>query len=129
MCYTLYVTLVAKVNNFLKGTKMTNIENATISFVACFQNSKNVYFAKHYKNLNPPLIKIYPGRKFYKITSISEFGDGQESVTAFVDKSTGDIYKPAGWSSRAKHARGNVLSVGNGREALTPDLQYVRYLK
>ena len=108
---------------------MTNIQNATISFVAGCQNANNVYFAEHYKNSNPYLFKLYPGRKFYKVATISDAGEGQESVFCFIDKTTGDIFKPAGWASRAKHARGNVLSVGNGIEALTGDKQYIRYLK
>ena len=107
---------------------MTNVKNATISFVACFQNSKNVYFAKNYTCLTPPTLKLYPGRKFYKLTSITDGGEGQECVVAFIDKTTGDIFKPAGWNGRAKHARGNVLSDGNGIEALDQQRQHVRYL-
>ena len=32
-----------------------------------------------------------------------------ESVYAFVDKTTGDVLKPAGHSAPAKHARGNIF--------------------
>lgn len=31
-----------------------------------------------------------------------------ESVYAFVDKTTGDVLKPAGYNAPAKHARGNI---------------------
>ena len=107
---------------------MTNVKNATISFVACCQNANNVYFAKHYTNLKPCLFTLLPGRKFYKITTTNHGGEGQTSVFGFVDKTTGDIFKPASWNARAKHARGNVLSVGNGIEALDQQRQHVRYL-
>ena len=55
--------------------------------------------------------KIYEGRKDYKIVqqdydtfqNRNEYRDG--SVHAFVDKKTGDVYKPASWNKPAKHVR------------------------
>ena len=41
------------------------------------------------------------GRKYYKIVMVNN----QRSVHAFVDKKTGQVYKPAGWKSPAKHVR------------------------
>ena len=51
------------------------------------------------------------GRKYIKIIQQdydtfqdrNEYRDG--SVHAFVDKNTGEVYKPAGWKSPAKHVR------------------------
>jgi len=37
----------------------------------------------------------------------NEYRDG--SVHAFIDKNTGDVYKPASWKSPAKHVRYNLL--------------------
>ena len=59
--------------------------------------------------------KIYEGRKYYKIVqqdydtfqNRNEYRDG--SVHAFVDKKTGDVYKPASWKAPAKHVRYNLL--------------------
>lgn len=45
-------------------------------------------------------------RKFYKIIQV---GQHQRSVHAFVDKKTGDVYKPAGWKAPAKHVRFNII--------------------
>lgn len=36
------------------------------------------------------------------------------SAYAFVDKVTGDIFKPASYKSPAKHARGNIYDESNG---------------
>ena len=55
--------------------------------------------------------KIKTGKKFYKIVQISfdtfqyrnEYREG--SVHAFVDKQTGQVYKPASWAAPAKHVR------------------------
>jgi hypothetical protein len=49
-------------------------------------------------------------RKYYKIIHNSEH---QRCVHAFVDKKTGDIYKPAGWRGPAKIARFNILTEWN----------------
>ena len=63
------------------------------------------------------------GRKYSKIT------DGS-CVCCFVEKSTGDIFKPAGWKAPAKHVRGNIFSKDTGMEAVQGSFVYsVRYLK
>ena len=58
--------------------------------------------------------KVYSGKKYYKIVQQQfETWEGSKyygqyrdaSVHAFVDKKTGQIYKPAGWSKPAKHVR------------------------
>ena len=46
---------------------------------------------------------IESGRKYHKI--IMETDDGNRSVHAFVDKKTGEIYKPASYKAPAKHVR------------------------
>ena len=51
------------------------------------------------------------GRKYVKLIS-----DG--SVCAFIEKNTGDIYKPASWKAPAKHVRGNIFSKEGGFEAI-----------
>ena len=49
---------------------------------------------------------ITSGRKYLKIV----YDDGnQRSVHAFVDKKTGDVYKPASWNAPAKGVRFNLL--------------------
>ena len=55
--------------------------------------------------------KIKTGKKFYKIVQMefdtfqnrNEYREG--SVHAFVDKETGQVYKPASWRAPAKHVR------------------------
>lgn len=51
--------------------------------------------------------EITEGRKYYKIVQRdTQFSGG--SVHAFVDKVTGDLYKPAGWAAPAKGVRFNL---------------------
>ena len=55
--------------------------------------------------------KIKTGKKYYKIVQMefdtfqnrNEYREG--SVHAFVDKKTGQVYKPASWNAPAKHVR------------------------
>ena len=50
-----------------------------------------------------------PGKKYFKIIqqeARNEEGEYKDqSVVAFIDKKTGQIYKPAGWAKPAKHVR------------------------
>lgn len=49
------------------------------------------------------------GRKYHKI--VMEYENGQRSVHAFVDKKTGEVYKPASFKAPAKDARYNLLLI------------------
>ncbi len=48
------------------------------------------------------------GRKYYKL--IMKDSGGSQSVHAFIDRNTGDVYKPAGWKGPAKYVRYNLLN-------------------
>jgi hypothetical protein len=50
---------------------------------------------------------IESGRKYHKL--IMETGGSSRSVHAFIDKKTGEVYKPASFKSPAKHVRFNLL--------------------
>ena len=66
---------------------------------------------------------IKNGRKYYKIMQreFDTFQDRNEwregSVHAFVDKNTGEVYKPASYNSRAKYVRFDMRII-NQREKL-----------
>ena len=64
--------------------------------------------------------KVKTGKKYYKIVQqeyetwkqskyYGQYRDG--SVHAFVDKETGEVYKPASWRAPAKHVRFNLSDV------------------
>tara|TARA_B100000519_G_scaffold180197_1_gene171546 strand:- start:599 stop:1060 length:462 start_codon:yes stop_codon:yes gene_type:complete len=74
---------------------------------------------KQYKRSYPKLYQIksymYPahlkkGPKFDRIVNVRADNPSKaDSVHFFVDKSNGDIYKPAGYNGRAKGVRGNIF--------------------
>jgi len=69
--------------------------------------------------------RVQSGRKYFKIIQQdydtfqdrNEYRDG--SVHAFVDKETGDVYKPAGWAKPAQHVRYNLLERSSREDCLS----------
>ena len=57
---------------------------------------------------------IESGRKYHKL--IMETGGNSRSVHAFVDKKTGEVYKPASFKAPAKIVRYNLLSIKSREE-------------
>ena len=59
---------------------------------------------------------IEEGRKYLKIIMDA---NGSKSVHAFIDKKTGEVYKPASWKAPAKHVRYNLLMIESREECLS----------
>ena len=57
---------------------------------------------------------IESGRKYHKL--IMETGAGSRSVHAFVDKKTGEVYKPASFKAPAKIVRYRLLEIASREE-------------
>jgi hypothetical protein len=57
---------------------------------------------------------IESGRKYHKL--IMETGGGSRSVHAFIDKKTGEVYKPASFKAPAKHVRFRLLEIASREE-------------
>ena len=65
---------------------------------------------------------VIKGRKYWKIFSY-EYDDRAEeykqgSINCFVDRETGDVYKPASYNKPAKHVRYNLLERSSREECL-----------
>ena len=71
--------------------------------------------------------KIVSGKKYYKIIQQdydtfqdrNEYRDG--SVHAFVDKNTGEVYKPASWKSPAKYVRYDMRIINQRAKLHDPE--------
>ena len=82
-------------------------------------NPESTYAAQQLNDIQTGKANLYKfvvksGKKYYKIVQqefetwekskyYGQYRDG--SVHAFVDKETGEVYKPAGWAKPAKHVR------------------------
>ena len=56
------------------------------------------------------------GRKYHKV--FMHIGDRRDSIHAFIDKKTGEVYKPASLKAPAKHVRYNLLLIESREECL-----------
>ena len=80
--------------------------------------------------------KIKTGKKFYKIVQMNYekfwkngiikesdnvYGYREGSVHAFVDKKTGQVYKPASWQAPAKHVRYDLRIIREREFLFNPD--------
>ena len=69
---------------------------------------------------------VKTGRKYYKVMQqeFDTFRDRNEyregSVHAFVDKNTGEVYKPASYNSPAKHVRYDLRVINDRVKLHTP---------
>ena len=71
--------------------------------------------------------RIQSGKKYYKIIQQdfdtfqdrNEYRDG--SVHAFVDKKTGQVFKPASWAAPAKHVRYDLRIIREREFLFNPD--------
>jgi 20S proteasome alpha/beta subunit len=51
------------------------------------------------------------GSKYHKV--FMHIGERRDSIHAFIDKKTGDVYKPATIKAPAKHVRYNLLTISS----------------
>ena len=73
-------------------------------FLEMVTENSNLHYKNRFSSLTPPTYTIKGGRKYDKVTT-------DRSVYCFVEKETGNVYKPAGW--RAPYTKGNNPVRGN----------------
>ena len=76
-------------------------------------------YVRSYPNSDHKMVFRYEaGRKYYKIMMYNEIGDNLQSqgVHAFVDKKTGEVYKPASWRGPAKIVRYDLRIIRERQE-------------
>lgn len=102
---------------------MTNeFDNALETYLRGCQQIVSGYRAAHFPNLVEPTLEVTKGRRYAKVVRFELHGGERHhvSVHAFVDMTNGDVLKPQGWSTPAKHARGNIYDVHNGLKYMGP---------
>ena len=68
--------------------------------------------------------KMELGRKYWKIVQKDIDANGKEwsgGVHAFVDRNTGQVYKPASYKSPAKHVRYDLRIINNREQLHNPN--------
>ena len=108
--------LVCKLHQYSYQRKSEHILLSPHCDLGMYQGSDSDYSKKQLENVkngtaNLTKFVIKNGRKYYKIMQheFDTFRDRNEyregSVHAFVDKNTGEVYKPASYNAPAKHVR------------------------
>ena len=131
------VALSQYVNDYC-DTLTENFKNHTVSSYERHLSASDTewstkYYTQRLEDVNNGTANLhrfvaYEGRKYIKIV-MQEFDDmgpspslkyRDGSVHAFVDKKTGDVYKPAGWAKPAQHVRYNLLDWDHRKFLLNP---------
>ena len=85
------------------------VEKRTIALCKALEQN----YQKRYPDFNSKKIfKMELGRKYWKVNQVDYDANGEEfsgGVHAFVDRNSGDVYKPASWRGPTKHIRYNLL--------------------
>ena len=68
-------------------------------------------FTRRHPNSDPYMPYIESGRKYHKI--VMETESQSKSVHAFVDKKTGEVFKPASYKAPAKIVRYRLLEIAS----------------
>ena len=88
-------------------TTTKDFNDALASFLVALQDRENRYMKANFPNLTPHVFTISLGGRRY-IRIVKSDGTGR-SVHCFVERATGNIYKPAGWKGPTiNHVRGNI---------------------
>lgn len=89
------------------------------------ERNKLTYFSRF-------AVEVQSGQRYDKVFAVEVHDDkpshNQRRIVAFVDKISGDIFKPASFKVPAKHARGNIRSAQHGMEAID-ESGHVIYLR
>ena len=70
---------------------------AMMNFLNVVTKNTNLHFKDNLPSLTPPIYTNNSGRKYDKINA-------GNAIYCFVEKATGNVYKPAGW--RAPYTKG-----------------------
>ena len=84
-----------------------------VSWLAGSQKISDDYMAKTFPTLARPILEASDGSRYIRIIRRGQTNRGG-SAHAFIDRTTGDVLKPASWKAPAKHARGNIFDDKNG---------------
>lgn len=84
------------------------------SWLAGAQKIITDYFAANFPSTTMygqvPTLRADFGTRYIRIMRV----DSSEAAHAFIDRTNGDVLKPATWKAPAKHARGNIFDAKNG---------------
>ena len=113
----------------MKNTSPRIVELNTPQFQSWLTGANKVledHRQQSFPNLPKELLVESEGGRYIKVTRVRE-GQAGGSVFSFIDRTNGDVLKPASWAAPAKHARGNIFNPDNGLPCVGPySIAYLR---
>ena len=97
-----------------RNTIQLNVHKYTLMLCDALEQD----FKTHHPNSEPYKFYIESGRKYHKL--IMETNGGSRSVHAFVDKNTGEVYKPASYKAPAKGVRYLITQLADNPHICDP---------
>ena len=87
------------------------------------QSLEQKYHQSYPNSPNDIEFKMELGRKYWKVIQYNVWGGVKSSsgVHAFVDRNTGQVYKPASYKSPAKHVRYDMRIINNREQLHNPN--------
>ncbi len=109
--------------------KPINIEvnTYTVAWQAWFEKCQALvkeYMTQNYPHNTPEELIFTFGQRYIKVWKQTILKDAQGkpfsfSIWAFIDRTNGDVLKPATSNAPAKHARGNIFDSYNGMKTIS----------
>ena len=132
MSKTKFVSLSERIADWTQTYCDTLTENYKQHSIRMYQTYTSDHAKKQLENIkngtaNLTKFVVKNGRKYYKIMQheFDTFRDRNEyregSVHAFVDKNTGEVYKPASYNAPAKHVRYDLRIINDRVKLHDPD--------
>ena len=100
-------------------TLSEKIEKWVYEYCGSLDENYQLSYPNSHSNIE---FKMQLGRKYWKILQHNIDADGihfSESVHAFVDKNTGEVYKPASYKAPAKGVRYDLRSIHQRHECFS----------
>ena len=98
---------------------------AFVAWLAACKKMCEDYDKANYPTLGSDILIPNCGGRYIRINETSEELDKpsnrpiRDSVWAFIDRTTGDVLKPASYKAPAKHARGNIFDEKGGMGSMS----------
>ena len=97
---------------FINGIKPNPIKGDFDEAMDNLLNNINTDYHKGFPKNKDMVLSLVAGRKFVKVVieySVWGFVAKKDGVHKGLPMKPGDVFKPAGWASAAKHTRGNIF--------------------
>ena len=103
----------------------TTLQERVLKWTQDLVNALESNYDSRYPNSADPVrFEIESGRKYLKINQIHKNSDGSVypgGVHAFVNKKTGEVFKPASWRGPAKIVRYDLRIINNRAQLHNPN--------